>query len=238
MFLYQPETDPRLRSRALLCHVFHHALHGDFHRARDMMLMSHVQHAISGTDTDTQIMYNRAIAQLGLSAFRAGRTEDAESILRDLYANPTLVRERLAQGTQRRGPDNQTTPEQEKLERSRQLPFHQHINLELLECAYLVVSMLVEVPQIALESYDPERKRDVKSRMLRRQLEYFDKQIFAGPPENKRDHVVQAAKALQRGDWQRAVALVHSLKVWALLPNEAEIKAMMARCVATSRDRR
>ena len=180
-------------------------------------------------DVDTQILYNRTIAQLGLSAFRNGLIEDCETMLRDLYSNPTLVRERLAQGMQRRaGPDYAVSPEQEKLEKARQVPFHQHINLELLEVAYLISSMLVEVPQIALEDYDPERKRDIKSRMFRRQLDSFDKQIFAGPPENKREHVVQGAKALQAGDWRKCIELIEGIKVWNLMPGEKQVKAMLA----------
>ena len=215
----------------MLCHIFHYALDNQFYRARDMLLMSHVHHSVQGMDVETQILYNRVIAQLGLSAFRAGLIDETESLLRDLYSNPTLVRERLAQGVQRRGPDYALTPEQEKLEKARQLPFHQHINLELLECAYLVSSMLIEVPQIALETYDAERKRDVKSRMFRRQLDSFDKQIFAGPPENKREHVVQAAKALQAGEWRKSIELIESIKIWSLMPGEKEVKKMLGRYV-------
>lgn len=206
-------------------------MHNEFFRARDLLLMSHVHQDASSLEIEAMILYNRAVAQLGLSAFRNGLIEETEGVLRDLYSNPALVREKLAQGTQRRGPDYAASAEQERLEKSRQLPFHQHINLELLECAYLVSSMLIEVPQMALEEYDAERKRDVKSRMFRRQLDSWDRQIFAGPPENKREHIVQASKALQSGDWQKCIELIDSIKVWSLLPGEKGVKALLAKCV-------
>jgi len=76
-----------------------------------------------------------------------------------------------------------------------------HINLEVLESAHLVCAMLLEVPNLAMQSIDPNNKR-ISSKVLRKALEYYDKQVFTGPPENNKGAVVCAAKALQRGDWQ------------------------------------
>ena len=42
-------------------------------------------------------------------------------------------------------------------------------------------------------------------------LEYHERQIFTGPPENTRDHVMQAAKALAAGEWKKSSDLIHAI---------------------------
>lgn len=66
-------------------------------------------------------------------------------------------------------------------------------------------------------------------------LEYSERQIFTGilvftigPPENPRDHIMAASKAMGNGDWKNACDYVISIKVWNLLPNPEKIKEMLA----------
>jgi translation initiation factor 3 subunit C len=44
--------------------------------------------------------------------------------------------------------------------------------------------------------------------------------MFIGPPENVRDHVMAATRALMRGDWRKAQEYVSLLTVWNLVPQK------------------
>ena len=216
-----------LRTRAMLCHVYHHAFMNNFHTARDLFLMSHLPENIQNADVATQILFNRAVVQLGLCAFRSGLIKEAQSTLQDIFTTQR-VKELLAQGVHQQRYST-LTPEQERAERQRQLPFHMHINTELLEAAFLVSSMLVEIPLLA--SIDNEElKRKAISKPFRRLLDFADRQVFNGPPESTRDHIMQASKALQEGEWEKCRDLIQSIKIWSLMPEEAVVKQMLARC--------
>ncbi|KAF9877385.1 eukaryotic translation initiation factor 3 [Colletotrichum karsti] len=216
-----------LRARAMLCQVYFLALHDEYYKARDMMLMSHLQENIPNFDVTSQILYNRTLVQVGLCAFRKGLVYDAQNTLQEICGSQRQ-KELLAQGVvmQRY---NQISPEQEKLEKQRQLPFHMHINLELLECVYLTCSMLLEIPLLAQTGSSPDVKKRVISKTYRRMLEYHERQIFTGPPENTRDHVMQASKALAAGEWKKSTNFIHSIKIWDLMPNTDDIKTMLSK---------
>ncbi|KAJ3107941.1 Translation initiation factor 3 subunit c [Physocladia obscura] len=224
--------DIRIRARALLAHVYHLALHGKFYEARDMLLMSHLQEQAQNTDIDTQILYNRTIVQLGISAFRMGLIRESANALQDFFGSGK-TKELLAQGFQANsrfgapGGIVEKTPEQERLEKQRLLPFHMHINLELLECIYLTCSMLLEIPNMAMYAHDSRRK--MISKPFRRNLDYNQKQVFIGPPENTRDHIMAAAKALSAGEWEKCRDYVHAIKIWTLMPASAAIKEMLTK---------
>ncbi|KAK7431819.1 Translation initiation factor 3 subunit c [Neonectria magnoliae] len=216
-----------IRARAMLCQVYFLALHGEYYKARDMMLMSHLQENIPNFDVQSQILYNRTLVQVGLCAFRMGLVYDAQNTLQEICGSGRQ-KELLAQGVMMQR-YNQVSPEQERLEKQRQLPFHMHINLELLECVYLTCSMLLEIPLLAQTGSSPDVKKRVISKTYRRMLEYHERQIFTGPPENTRDHVMQASKALAAGEWKKSTTFIHSIKIWDLMPNAEEIKTMLSK---------
>ncbi|KAI8936777.1 Translation initiation factor 3 subunit c [Plenodomus lindquistii] len=224
-YLFQ-NSEGIIRARAMLCQIYFLSLHDQYYKARDMMLMSHLQETISNFDVNTQILFNRALVQVGLCAFRAGLVYEAQTSLQEICGS-NRQKELLAQGLQMQR-YSQISPEQERLERQRQLPFHMHINLELLECVYLTCSMLLEIPLLAQLGSSPDLRKRVISKTYRRLLEYHERQIFTGPPENTRDHVMQASKALSAGEWKKAAEFINGIKIWELMANAEQIKDMLS----------
>ncbi|KAL0145621.1 eukaryotic translation initiation factor 3 subunit 8 N-terminus-domain-containing protein [Mucor lusitanicus] len=223
-YLYK-DTSTVFRTRAILCHIYHYALHKKFHTARDLLLMSHVQDSIHQADIATQILYNRAMVQIGICAFRDGLIKESHAALSEIQGSGR-VKELLAQGVQAQRFGQPANPEADAIERQRQLPFHMHINLELLECIFLTSSMLLEIP--AQAQAGPNNKKFI-SRPFRRLLDYNERQAFCGPPENTRDHIMSAAKALASGEWEKAKDFILAIKVWDLMTETQEIKDMLVR---------
>ena len=221
-------ADERIKTRALLCSVYHHALHDRFYRARDLFLISHIQDVIDKADIKTQILYNRVMASLGLSAFREGLIQKAHDCLQNICSGrPLQVRELLAQG-QARWTDKD--PEQERIERRRLIPYHMHINPDLLDSCHLTCAMLLELPYMARGMTQPNPvNQNVVSRQFRKFMQNYNRQVFTGPPENTREHVMAAAKSMVSGDWQKACNFILGMEVWNLIPNEggAKVKAML-----------
>jgi len=230
-YIYKRDSNGRLRTRAVLCHIYHMAVHDNNYDARDLLLMSHLQETIMNADVPTFILYNRTLSQLGLCQFRAGHITEAHDALVDIQSGGR-AKELLAQGLL---PTRQVdrTAEQEKTEKSRQIPFHMHINLEVLECCYLVCAMLVEIPYMAAHEFDARRRMISKS--FHHQLKNSERQSLVGPPESMREHVVAASKAMRNGDWTNCVNLLlnpkMNAKVWDLFHNSESVKEMLKRKV-------
>ncbi|XP_059146411.1 eukaryotic translation initiation factor 3 subunit C-like isoform X2 [Physella acuta] len=227
-FIYAKDSTDRLRTRSMLCHIYHHALHDRWYQARDLMLMSHLQDNIQHSDVSTQILYNRTLVQLGLCGFRQGHIRDAHNALVDIQSS-NRAKELLAQGLvpQRQ---HERSPEQEKIEKRRLLPYHKHINLELLECVYLVSAMLLEIPYMAAHELDV-RKRMI-SKNFHHVLKMSERQTLTGPPESMREHVVAASKAMKNGDWKKCRDFIinekMNAKVWDLFFQADKVRDMIS----------
>ena len=219
--------DDSIKTRAMLSHIYYHALHDRFYQARDMLLMSHLQDSIHQTNSiPTQILFNRTMAQVGLSAFRSGLIAEAHGCFDELCGNNRL-KELLAQGLSSQR-FNDRSPEQERAEKRRQTPYHMHINLELVECCHLVGAVLIEIPKMVANSFDSKRK--ITSRALKRVFENSDRNPLSGPPETTRDVIMAGARALEKGDWRQCEAHILSLPVWSHLGSEecvAKVKSML-----------
>ncbi|CAK5090249.1 unnamed protein product [Meloidogyne enterolobii] len=224
--IYSFKNAPLARQRAMLSQIYHHALHDRWHKARNLMLMSHLQAIVDHSDANTQVLYNRTICQLGLCAFRHGLIREAHQNLSEIQ-NTQRSKELLAQGIPPR--QSEKTAEQELKERSLQVPYHMHINLELMECVYLICSMLLEIPNIACYEYDVRRR--LLSRSFHYQLKFSEKSALIGPPENTREHVVAASRAMLRGDWIKCRDYIindkMNAKVWNLFRNSENVKKVL-----------
>ncbi|XP_023337712.1 eukaryotic translation initiation factor 3 subunit C isoform X1 [Eurytemora carolleeae] len=228
-YIYSKDSTDRLRTRAILCHIYHHAIHDNWYEARDLMLMSHLQDSVHHSDPATQILYNRTMVQLGLCGFRHAAIKDAHNALLDIQLGGRS-KELIAQGLlpQRQ---HERSSEQEKIEKSRQMPFHMHINLEMLECVYLVSAMLIEIPYLSAHEYDARRRMISKS--YYQQLRSSERQALVGPPESMREHVVAASKAMRNGDWKKARDFIindkMNAKVWDLFYDADSVRTMLSR---------
>lgn len=208
---------------ALLCHVYYLAVNNQYIAAKELFLESKLYQNIPQADASAQILYNRALVQLGLAAFKQGEIEESHQILSEI-SNSQRLKELLGQGFIGKYPSQATTAEKQKL-----LPFHMHINLELLECVYMTASLLIEIPALAAaassSTKDSKRKGGVKT--FKSKLEFHEKQYFTGPPESIKDHLIYASKYLQKGNWSKAYDLVSSIKIWSLFPDSELLLLML-----------
>ncbi|KAK6454828.1 eukaryotic translation initiation factor 3 subunit C [Scheffersomyces xylosifermentans] len=207
---------------ALLFSVYYYAVNNHYAKAKELFTNTPIYNGINHAESSLQVQYNRAIVQLGLSAFRNGAIEESHKILNEVV-NSQRSKELLGQGFNSKYPNQATTLEKQKL-----LPFHQHINLELLDCVYMTSSLLIEIPILAAASTNAkENKRKSSIKSFKSKLEFHDRQFFTGPPESIKDHIVHASLALQKGDWAKSYELLSSIKIWKLVPDNDELLAML-----------
>ena len=84
------------------------------------------------------------------------------------------------------------------------MPYHMHVNPDLLDCCYLTCAMLLELPHIAKGNAPSV---GTVSKPFRKFFLTYSRQVFTGPPENTRERVMAASKALLDGDWKKEAVI-------------------------------
>ena len=124
------------------------------------------------------------------------------------------MRELLAQGTSNSRWQERDL-DREEAERKRQLPFHMHLNQDAIESVHLVSAMMAEVPNLAV--HGSANRKKVISKAFRRLFDAHQRQAFNGPPENTRDLIMAATRAMRIGEWEQCVGHIERLRMWALM---------------------
>lgn len=209
------------KKTAVLAQTYYLAVNNRYAAARELFLAAQVYNHIGSADLAVQVLYNRALVQLGLGAFRSGEIEEAHQILNEI-ANLLRLKELLGQGFSLKYPSQATTAEKQRL-----LPFHMHINLELLECVFMTCLLLIEIPALAAVASPKDLRRKASIKSFKNKLEFHERQYFTGPPESIKDHLIYALRCLQKGHWAQAFELLLSIKIWRLFPDHALLLQML-----------
>lgn len=212
------KANEKLKQKVQLCLVYNLSLNNDYKSAREIFLAGRFQEIASSLDVQSQIIYNRALVQMAICAFRLGLIKDCYFSLQEICSSGR-PKELLAQGSQGQR-FTEKTAEQDRIDRQRQLPTHMHLNIELIDCIFLTCSMILEVPQSALFSkkINQNDRKMYQSRHLKRLMDAMERSVFDGPAENTRESLVMAARSLALADWESASRLCTSAKAWESLP--------------------
>lgn len=172
--------------------------------------MSRIPDMAPNLDINTQITYNRVLVQLGLCAFSLGLIQECVNALSEIIS-AGRIRELLAQGISKNAAN-------EKEERRRLLPYHMHINIEVVEAVHLIASMLIEIPHIVAESSEAKKQ---SAKFFRKQYEQYKN--FYGPPETFKDYIIVAAKELHQGNWKKCYEYLLAVNIWGKLSQDVTL---------------
>ncbi|KAL6928727.1 hypothetical protein ACO0SA_002056 [Hanseniaspora valbyensis] len=179
---------------------------------------------INKYDSSIQILFNRVIVQLGFSSFKNCLFNDSQSILRPVSL-PQQLKEFMGQKSvskyndfnDKSGSNSMQFADGVKLE-DVHLPFHKHINLDLIDTVFLTCSLINDVPKIAALNSRCVVSEPIPNtpKTIKKKLDTYEKAGFHAPAESQKDFILHAAIAMQKGDWKKAMDYVSKTAVWNL----------------------
>lgn len=78
--ILQHATDENVKTKALLYSVYNHCIHNR-EDGKELLLITDVIDKANNADYMTQVLFNRAIVQIGLLAFRNGNMYETQGAL-------------------------------------------------------------------------------------------------------------------------------------------------------------
>jgi translation initiation factor 3 subunit C len=211
------EAEPREKIAARLMQSFHHALHGRYQNAVEVFRALN-QEAIAES-TELSILANRATVQIGLAAFTSGDVQGTLSTLNGLVSTHKL-KELLAQITQF-SKDKKVLIE----EKRRAIPYHMHINTDMIEMVYFISAMISDIPKLAMRPSEVEKSQ--LSRYFKRLVDFHERQASTGLTEGFREFIIAATQKLRCGHWKEAFKILESLDPWKHVPRANIAKALL-----------
>ncbi|KAF5182630.1 Eukaryotic translation initiation factor 3 subunit c [Thalictrum thalictroides] len=204
---------------AMLCHIYHLAIIDRF--TDSCAAMTKFLDEVQDAGSINLVYFNRALAQLGLCAFRAGCIAEANTYLSWLYEGGRV--DKLLGQTVSYIPYEDRGPK--PAGQCSFIPYHMHIDLDLLDAAHLVCAMFPEDPNVAASIYVAKGK--VISHEISRLFQSSESETSRGLPEHVCDLVVDATMDLRKGNYQKAFMVIDSLKLPTLLLNRDDVLEML-----------
>jgi translation initiation factor 3 subunit C len=134
--------DEETQIKTLLYLIYNHAINYR-EKGKELLVISTLSEQILSQDYYTQALYNRALAQLGLGAFRNGNMFEVQQFLYEMCCGArarettnNVLKEYLAQGYSRLLGDKD-------IPRNKIMPAYLHLNVDLIESVELVAGMLL-----------------------------------------------------------------------------------------------
>jgi len=206
-------------------------IYNKYFKARDLFKRSNLVEILSILkDDQLKLMYNRTQVQLGLCAFRKGFYEDCLLYLNFFcQTGTTKLKEFLAQNYNK---DNEKNIFFDKDDKRRMTPCIMTINIDEIECSYLIASMILELPNIILLKLGKIKK--AISSNFKKYLDSYEKQIFNGPPESNKELILNSASFMIKGDWEKCCEMICNMKIYNSYKNQNEIKGLISERIKES----
>ncbi|EAN78233.1 eukaryotic translation initiation factor 3 subunit 8, putative [Trypanosoma equiperdum] len=208
--------DDESKSLALLHLVYQMGLEGKYREGRDLIRRSGGAEKLCNSNHNS-VLYNRAVAQLGLASFIMGDIMQAYELLSPLWNSwegpEVLIGQKLPNLKDEKG-------DEELRYRDLLLPPHAHIPYSQLELATMLSTLVVGTVDEAKKPYEVTHHH----RYFYRVINQMQFQPLLGEPIEFREQITAAYTALKLGDYARSSEVIKNMKVWDNMPRGTEAR--------------